>query len=221
MKKYRKIVVLVCMIITMIAANCLVVQAEDIEQSVSDLQGSSEKEFKSIINEINNLKKMGITDEHEIKVLLDQKCMLKGTISDIWNALTDAEQVLVIRYPFAALKVNTAKNIATTWTEKKFEFNGLGDKSDAFRHAIWNAEMTILIGEEKAELFATAHEDKDTTGIESDGYLKEEHKNMDLHNNKEGRKIGVAHSDASEEEIAKIIFELVCQDNSPFIWLHE
>ena len=33
-----------------------------------------------------------------------------------------------------------------------------------------------LIGSEKAELFATAHEDKDTTGNESDGYTKDEHK---------------------------------------------
>ena len=45
----------------------------------------------------------------------------------------------------------------------------MGDRSDAFRHGIWNAEMTVLIGSEKAELFATAHEDKDTTGNESDG----------------------------------------------------
>ena len=54
------------------------------------------------------------------------------------------------------------------------EKNGLGDRSDAFRHGIWNAEMTVLIGSEKAELFATAHEDKDTTGNESDGYTKDE-----------------------------------------------
>lgn len=59
------------------------------------------------------------------------------------------------------MRVNEAKNIATSQTEAKFGFNGLGDRSDAFRHGIWNAEMTVLIGKEKAELFATAHEDKD------------------------------------------------------------
>lgn len=94
-------------------------------------------------------------------------------IIDIWNALTDSEKKLCIRYPFDALKVNKAKNIATSQTEAKFGTNGLGNRSDAFRHGIWNAEMTVLIGKERAELFATAHEDKDVTGTESDGYPKQ------------------------------------------------
>lgn len=42
-----------------------------------------------------------------------------------------------------------------------------------FCHGIWNAEMTVLIGKERAELFATAHEDKDVTGTESDGIQKQ------------------------------------------------
>lgn len=67
-------------------------------------------------------------------------------IIDIWNALTDSEKKLCIRYPFDALKVNKAKNIATSQTEAKFGTNGLGNRSDAFRHGIWNAEMTVLIG---------------------------------------------------------------------------
>lgn len=128
---------------------------------------------------------------------------------------------MVVRYPFDALKVNTAKNIATTKTQTKFGENGLGNRSDAFRHGMWNAEMTILIGEEKAELFATAHEDKDTTGTESDGYLKTEHKNMDLHNNAVGRTIGATNLKASEDEIAGIIYNNIYQNESDFIWLHE
>ena len=47
----------------------------------------------------------------------------KGII-DIWNALTESEKKLCIRYPFDALKVNTAKNIATNQTEIKFGRNG-------------------------------------------------------------------------------------------------
>lgn len=64
----------------------------------------------------------------------------------------------MIRYPFDALKVNKAKEIATKQTERKIQ-KWFGCRSDAFRHGIWN-EMTVLIGSEKAELFATAHEDK-------------------------------------------------------------
>ena len=128
---------------------------------------------------------------------------------------------LCIRYPFAALKVNTAKNIATSKTESKFGMNGLGDRSDAFRHGIWNAEMTILIGKEKAELFATAHEDKDVTGNESDGYPKAAHRDMDLHNNAVGREIGEDNNKATEEEMADIIYNEVMSPETQFVWLHE
>ncbi len=50
--------------------------------------------------------------------------------------------------------------------------------------------MTVLIGREKTELFATIHEDKDVIGNESDGYPKTAHRDMDLHNNGVGRSIG-------------------------------
>lgn len=127
----------------------------------------------------------------------------------------------MIRYPFDALKVNKAKEIATKQTERKFGKNGLGDRSDAFRHGIWNAEMTVLIGSEKAELFATAHEDKDTTGNESDGYTKDEHKKMDLHNNEIGRKLGADNLSAPEEKMAEIIYDEIMREDSLFVWLHE
>jgi|GEM_PF-3772526 len=91
-------------------------------------------------------------------------------LEDICSSLTESEKLLSIRYPVAALKVNTARNVAISKTREKFGYNGLEDSSDAFRHGIWNAAMVIRIGEEKAELFATAHEDKDTDGVESDGF---------------------------------------------------
>lgn len=128
---------------------------------------------------------------------------------------------LCVRYPFDALKVNKARNIATIQTEAKFGYSGLGDKSDAFRHGIWNAEMAILLGEEKAELFATAHEDKDISGTESDGFSKEEHKNMDLHNNEVGRNIGVRNQGMNEEMLAQVVYDTIFIENTPFIWLHE
>lgn len=142
-------------------------------------------------------------------------------ISDIWNSLTTSEKKLCIRYSFDALKVNEAKNIATDQTLKKFNENGLGNRSAAFRHGIWNAEMTVLIGKEKAELFATAHEDKDVIGIESDGYPKTAHKDMDLHNNKVGRTIGEQNEDVSEDEMANIIYQNIYSETTQFVWLHE
>lgn len=190
---------------------------------VSDLIGAKQSEFEQLIVEIQDIKaEHPEYTEDEVKNMMDKhhRRFERGVV-DIWNALTDSEKKLCIRYPFDALKVNTAKNIATSQTEAKFGFNGLGDRSDAFRHGIWNAEMTILIGKEKAELFATAHEDKDVTGTESDGYPKAEHRDMDLHNNEVGRMIGEKNGDISEDEMANIVYQEVNSTTTQFIWLHE
>ena len=191
----------------------------ELQESVTQNQSAS------MIDEILQIKEAHPEfTEKEIKEKMDGMHKTSGKergIFDIWNALTDSEKTLCIRYPFDALKVNTARNIATEQTEQKFGYSGLGDRSDAFRHGIWNAEMTILIGKEKAELFATAHEDKDTTGNETDGFTKEEHKNMDLHNNEVGRNIGEENPDATENEMADIIYSDIYQQDTEFIWLHE
>lgn len=164
---------------------------------------------------------LGAVDINQGCIEINNYDIKKDGVIDIWNALTSSEKKLVIRYPFDALKVNKAKEIATKQTERKFGKNGLGDRSDAFRHGIWNAEMTVLIGSEKAELFATAHEDKDTTGNESDGYTKDEHKKMDLHNNEIGRKLGADNLSAPEEKMAEIIYDEIMREDSLFVWLHE
>lgn len=183
----------------------------------------TEEEFEVLIEEILILKNTypEYTDEKIFELMNERHQELERGIVDIWNVLTDSEKKLCIRYPFDALKVNTARNIATTQTETKFGLNGLGDRSDAFRHGIWNAEMTVLIGKSKAELFATAHEDKDVTGNESDGYPKTAHRDMDLHNNEVGRNIGEENRDVSEDEMANIIYQEIYSDATQFIWLHD
>ena len=188
-----------------------------------DLIGVEESKFENLIEEIQNIETTHPEyTEEMIKNVLDERHQRSGKgIIDIWNVLTDSEKKLCIRYPFDALKVNKAKNIATSQTEAKFGTNGLGHRSDAFRHGIWNAEMTVLIGKERAELFATAHEDKDVTGTESDGYPKTAHRDMDLHNNEVGREIGEKNKEASESEMADIIYQEIYSATTSFIWLHE
>lgn len=191
----------------------------------SDWSTIEEDNFSILIDEIVSIKNSNpnFTDEQLLDMInnqMSERRMEKGVI-DIWNVLTDSEKKLCIRYPFDALKVNTARNIATSQTEAKFGVNGLGDRSDAFRHGIWNAEMTVLIGREKAELFATAHEDKDVTGNESDGYPKAAHRDMDLHNNEVGRNIGEKNNNASEDVMADIIYQNIYSEASEFVWLHE
>lgn len=223
-RRFLKFIVM-CMTCTILFGNVISVYANDTSVSMEDFN-DNKLQWEELIEEIVKIKKENpLKSEDEIVSIVTTRLNTKdGTnrgISDIWNALTEAEKKLLIRYPLAALKVNDAKNIATRQTERKFGHNGLGDRSDAFRHGIWNAEMTILIGAEKAELFATAHEEKDTTGVEPDGHTKVEHKNMDLHNNNVGREIGLAHPDLSEEQMADYIYDVIYQENTPFVWLND
>lgn len=209
--------------IMLVAIFPTLVLAENAQNVENDLIGAEQSEFEQLVVEIQNIQAEHpeYTEEMTQNILDEHHRGIERGIVDIWNILTDSEKKLCIRYPFDALKVNTAKNIATSQTETKFGFNGLGDRSDAFRHGIWNAEMTVLIGKEKAELFATAHEDKDVTGNESDGYSKAAHRDMDLHNNEVGRTIGEKNIGVLEDEMANIVYQEVNSTSTQFIWLHE
>lgn len=223
-RKFLKFVVM-CIVCVMLFGNVISVYANDTPMITEEFNDNT-VQWKELIEEIAKIKRENpLKSEEEIvsivSIRVNTKDGINRGVSDIWNALTETEKKLLIKYPFAALKVNDAKNIATRQTERKFGHNGLGDRSDAFRHGIWNAEMTILIGAEKAELFATAHEEKDTTGVESDGHTKLEHKNMDLHNNNVGRKIGLAQPDLPEEQMADYIYDVIYQENTPFVWLND
>lgn len=220
MKKTLKLFSLILSLMLLFPVSVL---ANENSYGESDLNGAEQGEFEKLVEEIQDVKATHpeYTDEMILEIIDEHHQKLERGLLDIWNVLTDSEKKLCIRYPFDALKVNTAKNIATSQTEVKFGSNGLGDRSDAFRHGIWNAEMTILIGKEKAELFATAHEDKDVTGNESDGYPKTAHRDMDLHNNEVGRSIGEKNSGVTEDEMADIIYQEVYSATTQFIWLHE
>lgn len=220
MKKTLRLFSLVLVLMLLFSVSVL---ANENNYGESDLNGVEQSEFEKLVAEIQDIKSTHpeYTEEMILEIIDEHHQKLERGVIDIWNVLTDSEKKLCIRYPFDALKVNTAKNIATSQTEVKFGSNGLGDRSDAFRHGIWNAEMTILIGKKKAELFATAHEDKDVTGNESDGYPKTAHRDMDLHNNEVGRSIGERNSGATEGEMADVIYQEVYSETTQFIWLHE
>jgi hypothetical protein len=57
-------------------------------------------------------------------------------------------------------------------------------KGDAYRHALWNALSTLLIGSSLTEQLTTAHEDKPPTYL----YSNKENQ-MDYYNNNRGRQI--------------------------------
>ncbi len=222
----KSLIKIVGMLVIVFTFFPLTVQASTIQIAEGELVSIQSTEFENLIYEIQSIKEEHpeYTEEMILEIMNARHPHIKKSskgIIDIWNALTDSEKKLCIRYPFDALKVNTAKDIATSQTAAKFGSNGLGDRSDAFRHGIWNAEMTVLIGKEKAELFATAHEDKDISGNESDGYPKTAHRDMDLNNNAVGRNIGEKNMNVSENEMADIIYRNIYSESTEFVWLHE
>jgi hypothetical protein len=88
---------------------------------------------------------------------------------------------------------------AFTMTDSQFpNTRNHNDCGDAFRHAYWNASMTIRIGAYYAELFASAHE-SDTP---ADRVRERE---MDLFNNSVGRTIGLNNPNAWYLNLADII----------------
>ena len=96
----------------------------------NDVVFFDERDFEGIVEQILNIKSehpewMEQQVEDAMDVNAPGKSAMRSGIIDIWNSLTDSEKKLVIRYPFDALKVNQAKNIATTQTENKFGVNGL------------------------------------------------------------------------------------------------
>lgn len=81
--------------------------------------------------------------------------------------------------------------------------------------------MNILIGKDKAELFATVYEDKDIAENGTNGSTNGENKNMGLHNNGLARNIGEANPEVTENEVADIICTDLYQEYTEFVWLHE
>ena len=113
-------------------------------------------------------------------------------------------------------------NNAVAKTAELYGYNGLGDNTDAFRHAYWNALMTARINKGWAAAYATAHEDRNTSGNESDGYSKVAHKKMDLHNNKKGRNLVKWNDLFTKDEVFAQRVQGIMTNNAStgLYWLH-
>lgn len=92
--------------------------------------------------------------------------------------MTDADKVLIQKYPADAVKVFFSKKTAEESTARFFENNFRNDESDAFRHFVWAGLLTKELGGEKAKLFLDAHEKSKE--------VKKSETEMDLFNNKKG-----------------------------------
>ncbi len=96
-----------------------------------------------------------------------------------YNRLTQAEKDLVKLFPAEAYLISKNVNVATSETVTQFGRNGLNDKSDAFRHAYFQAINTGSVGATITKLFSDAHESEVPTILVLE-------KDMDLFNNQVG-----------------------------------
>jgi hypothetical protein len=85
--------------------------------------------------------------------------------------------------------------------------NATDNDRDAFRHAYWNALMTLEFGEESAERVATAHEAlPDETSHDTRAEA------MDLYNNQVGREIAVSLGPNATREDLRLAVEQAVRD---------
>lgn len=102
---------------------------------------------------------------------------------DQFKKLTKAEKILVALWPEQAYKMLKNKPIVESMTNTIMGHNGRNDKSDAFRHAFFNAINTrdvwggfLIKAADIVRLFGEAHESEVPSNLELE-------KLMDLHNN--------------------------------------
>lgn len=105
---------------------------------------------------------------------------------DQFKKLTKAEKILVSIWPQQAYQIFKNKSVAEATTTSVMGYNGHNDRSDAFRHAFFNAINTrdiwggfFIRAADIVRLFGEAHES------EVPAVLNKE-KIMDLHNNDSG-----------------------------------
>ena len=125
--------------------------------------------------------------------------------------LTAREKVLVVLYPIQALIIKNNKEPATLETVDRFGFNGRNEKSDAFRHAFFNAMNANDAGRRVANLFSDAHESEVPTNL----ILEKE---MDLFNNEVGLDIGDdASIFVSDQELSDQVWDALTDGELRFL----
>jgi len=134
----------------------------------------------------------------------DAPCMKNNQISDRADLdytlqgrnFTEAEYMVILTNLFDTRNASRTPSIAENETVRRFGGQGEDDRSDAFRHAYWNALMVKYSNKDYAKDIATAHETASPNTMP---------KTMDLHNNEVGRTIGEIYKDQSDDAIADAV----------------
>jgi len=129
---------------------------------------------------------------------------------DIWNNLSQREKDLIKSFPMKAWNIFKNREIAENATRNKFGKNGLNDKSDAFRHAYYNAINTKKVGAYMAQLFSDAHESEVPSRFQLE-------KTMDLFNNSIGHDSEINYPISSITELVEKIYKELTDGNLRYL----
>jgi len=138
---------------------------------------------------------------------------------DQFKKLTKQEKILVAIWPEQAYKIYKNKPVAETMTTSVMGHNGRNDKSDAFRHAFFNAINTrdiwggfLVKAADIVRLFGEAHESEVPANLNKE-------KVMDLYNND----IGIAYTASffsgslSNSQISDAIYYFLVNGNLRYL----
>jgi hypothetical protein len=139
-----------------------------------------------------------------------------------YSSVTSKTIGFSLRYPLIALKIGTVKPGATNISTNAVRFAtriGLnenakreGSEVNAFRHALWQAAITSLYGENIAIQIGNAHESNPNT-ISLQNYktnftkLSEADQIVDLLNNMIGRYIGKSNPNSNMKELSLFLLD--------------
>jgi len=130
---------------------------------------------------------------------------------DIWKSISQNEKNLIKSFPMEAWNIFKNREIAERATKSKFGFNGLNDKSDAYRHAYYNAINTKKVGAYLAELFSNAHESEVPIALTLE-------KEMDLFNNSIGHKSNINYPISTITELENKIYQEFLIGNLKYLY---
>ncbi|WP_454198513.1 DUF6973 domain-containing protein [Nocardia sp. Marseille-Q1738] len=119
------------------------------------------------------------------------------------------KKLFLTQGPLACIEHGQLAEAARDAAKEVFPASVDDGHGDAFRHAYWNALMTQKYGEDWTTEFATAHE--------KSGGNTPQREAMDLYNNELGRKVALAHPNASPDELKDLIRNEINNGNAIII----
>lgn len=143
---------------------------------------------------------------------------VSSDLTNQWNQLTQAERNYFTIKPWLLIDALSAKKRAGFWTEYYYctppnsDYLTGDNNANAFKHSVWSATLSMLVGPRTALEITDAHED--------DEYLLTLSGQMDLHNNDLGINIykQLSVSDRNQTKIVEKVLQSIANGEGKRIY---